>query len=106
MRTLLCAIPALLALAGPALAEPQQLDEAQLGGVAAGQEGLSPGFNLSTNESNITSNTSNTTSTFEQILGQSLGSMSTNTVYATGVNSSNVNAMGGASTDVVGNILP
>ena len=40
MRTLLCAIPALLALAGPALAEPQQLDEAQLGGIAAGQEAL------------------------------------------------------------------
>jgi hypothetical protein len=38
MRTLLCAIPALLALAGTALAEPQQLDEAQLGEVAAGQE--------------------------------------------------------------------
>lgn len=104
MRTLLCAIPALLALAGTALAEPQQLDEAQLGGIAAGQEAA--GFNLSTHESNITSNTSNTTSTFEQILGQSLGSMSTNTVYATGVNSSNVNAMGGASTDVVGSILP
>ena len=104
MRTLLCAMPALLALAGPALAEPQQLDEAQLGGIAAGQEAA--GFNLSTNESNITSNTSNTTSTFEQVLNQSLGSMSTNTVYATGVNSSNVNAMGGASTDVVGSILP
>jgi hypothetical protein len=104
MRTLLCAIPALLALAGTALAEPQQLDEAQLGGIAAGQEAA--GFNLSTNESNITSNTSNTTSTFEQVLNQSLGSMSTNTVYATGVNSSNVNGMGGASTDVVGSILP
>ena len=38
MRTLLCAIPALLALAGMASAEPQQLDEAQLGGVAAGQD--------------------------------------------------------------------
>jgi hypothetical protein len=104
MRTLLCAMPALLALAGTALAEPQQLDEAQLGGIAAGQEAA--GFNLSTNESNITSNTSNTTSTFEQVLNQSLGSRSTNTVYATGVNSSNVNAMGGASTDVVGSILP
>jgi hypothetical protein len=104
MRTLLCAIPALLALAGPALAEPQQLDEAQLGGIAAGQE--APGFNLSTSQLNTTSNTSNTTSTFEQVLNQSLGSMSTNTVYATGVNSSNVNAMGGASTDVVGSILP
>ncbi len=48
MRTLLCAIPALLALAGPALAEPQQLDEAQLGGIAAGQEAA--GFNLSTSQ--------------------------------------------------------
>ena len=48
MRTLLCAIPALLALAGPALAEPQQLDQAQLGGIAAGQGAA--GFNLSTNE--------------------------------------------------------
>ena len=106
MRTLLCAIPALLALAGPALAEPQQLDEAQLGGIAAGQEGLSPGFNLSTNESNITSNTSNTTSTFDQILGQTLSSGSSNTTYATGVNSDNVDAMGSAFTSVTGSILP
>jgi hypothetical protein len=104
MRTLLCAIPALLALAGPALAEPQQLDEAQLGGIAAGQEAA--GFNLSTNESNITSNTSNTTSTFEQILGQSLGGVSTNTTYSTGVNSDNVDAMGSAFTSVTGSILP
>jgi hypothetical protein len=106
MRTLLCAIPALLTLAGTALAEPQQLDEAQLGGIAAGQEGLSPGFNLSTNESNITSNTSNTTSTFDQILGQSLGGVSTNTIYATGVNSRAVTATGGASTLVDGSIFP
>jgi hypothetical protein len=104
MRTLLCAIPALLALAGTALAEPQQLDEAQLGGIAAGQEAA--GFNLSTNESNITSNTSNTTSTFGQVLNQSLGSMSTNTVYATGVNSSNVGATGSALTSVTGAIAP
>jgi hypothetical protein len=104
MRTLLCAIPALLALAGTALAEPQQLDEAQLGGIAAGQEAA--GFNLSTNQSNITSNTSNTTSTFEQILSQSLGGVSTNTTYSTGVNSSNVDAMGAASTNVGGSILP
>jgi flagellar hook-basal body complex protein FliE len=104
MRTLLCAIPALLALAGPALAEPQQLDEAQLGGIAAGQE--APGFNLSTSQLNTTSNTSNTTSTFEQVLNQSLGSMSTNTVYATGVNSSNVGATGSALTNVTGAIAP
>jgi hypothetical protein len=104
MRTLLCAIPALLALAGTALAEPQQLDEAQLGGIAAGQEAA--GFNLSTNESNITSNTSNTTSTFDQILGQTLSSGSSNTTYATGVNSSNVTATGSALTSVTGNIFP
>ena len=104
MRTLLCAIPALLALAGPALAEPQQLDEAQLGGIAAGQEVA--GFNLSINESNITSNTSSTTSTFEQILGQSLGGVSTNTTYSTGVNSNAVNATGIAGTTVTGSILP
>ena len=104
MRTLLCAIPALLALAGPALAEPQQLDEAQLGGIAAGQE--APSFNLSTSQLNTTSNTSNTTSTFEQVLNQSLGSMSTNTIYATGVNSSNVGATGSALTNVGGSILP
>jgi hypothetical protein len=104
MRTLLCAIPALLALAGPALAEPQQLDEAQLGGIAAGQE--APGFNLSTSQLNTTSNTSNATSTFEQVLNQSLGSMSTNTIYATGVNSSNVGATGSALTSVTGAIAP
>jgi hypothetical protein len=104
MRTLLYAMPALLALAGPALAEPQQLDEAQLGGIAAGQEAA--GFNLSTNQSNITSNTSTTTSTFDQILSQSLGGVSTNTTYSTGVNSSNVDAMGAASTNVGGSILP
>ena len=106
MRTLLCAIPALLALAGPALAEPQQLDEAQLGGIAAGQEGLSPGFNLSTNESNITSNTSNTTSTFEQILSQTLSAGSSNSTYSTGVGSTDVTATGSAITNVGGSILP
>jgi len=104
MRTLLCAIPALLALAGPALAEPQQLDEAQLGGIAAGQE--APGFNLSTSQLNTTSNTSNATSTFEQVLNQSLGGVSTNTTYSTGVNSDSVDAMGSAFTNVTGSILP
>ena len=115
MRTLLCAIPALLALAGPALAEPQQLDEAQLGGIAAGQE--APGFNLSTSQLNTTSNTSNATSTFEQVafsttnsvqetVNQSLGGVSTNNTYSTGVNSNAVNATGIAGTTVTGSILP
>ncbi len=38
MRGIFYAIPALLALADGAAAEPQQLDEAQLGDVAAGQD--------------------------------------------------------------------
>ena len=104
MRTLLCAIPALLALAGMASAEPQQLDEAQLGGIAAGQEAA--GFNLSTSESNITSNAVSTTNSVEENVFQSLGGVSTNSNYATGLNSSNVTATGSAFTGVTGTILP
>jgi hypothetical protein len=104
MRTLLCAIPALLALAGPALAEPQQLDEAQLGGIAAGQEAA--GFNLSTSQLNTTSTVNSMTNTSEQILNQSLGGVSTNSTYSTGVNSSNVGATGSALTSVTGAIAP
>jgi hypothetical protein len=103
MRTLLCAIPALLALAGPALAEPQQLDEAQLGGVAAGQDGT---WSLSTNQSSITSNAASTTNSVEENVFQSLGGVSTNSNYATGLNSSNVTATGSAFTGVTGTILP
>ena len=38
MRGIFFAIPALLALADGAVAEPQRLDEAQLGDIAAGQD--------------------------------------------------------------------
>jgi hypothetical protein len=103
MRTLLCAIPALLALAGMASAEPQQLDEAQLGGVAAGQDGS---WSLSTNQSSITSNAVSTTNSVEENVFQSLGGVSTNSNYATGLNSSNVTATGSAFTGVTGTILP
>jgi|SRR4029453_9055701 hypothetical protein len=103
MRTLLCAIPALLALAGMASAEPQQLDEAQLGGVAAGQDGT---WSLSTNQSSITSNAVSTTNSVEENVFQSLGGVSTNSNYATGLNSSNVTATGSAFTGVTGTILP
>ena len=98
MRTLLCAISALLALAGTALAEPQQLDEAQLGGIAAGN------FDISSNQRSFTSTATSTTNTSEQILGHSLQGVSTNTTYSTGVGSNNVNAMGSAFTNVTGNI--
>ena len=97
MRTLLCAIPALLALAGSALAEPQQLDEAQLGGVAAGQDisTITESTNLSTN--------SFSTSLVEEI-SQSLSGGSSNTVHATGVNSTGVSASGMAGVSVSGSI--
>ncbi|HEX2263939.1 MAG TPA: hypothetical protein VHH52_09320 [Pseudonocardiaceae bacterium] len=97
---MLCAISALLALAGTALAEPQQLDEAQLGGIAAGQ------FDISSNQSSFTSTASSMTNTSEQILGQSLQGVSTNTTYSTGVGSNNENDTGAASTMVGGTILP
>ncbi len=98
MRTLLCAISALLALAGTALAEPQQLDEAQLGGIAAGQ----------TEISTISENTNSSTNFFStsslQETNQALNGISSNTTYATGMNSSGVGAVGTAGVSVIGNI--
>ncbi len=106
MRTLLCAIPALLALAGTASAEPQQLDEAQLGGVAAGQDlGASPtSWSLSTSEITSLSTNSSSTSSVQETIGQTLSGGSTNTNYATGMNSTGVSAIGSAGTSVLGTI--
>jgi hypothetical protein len=98
MRTLLCAIPALLALAGPALAEPQQLDEAQLGGVAAGQTDIS----MISGVTNWSTNSSSTSSLQET--NQALNGISSNTTYATGVSSSDVGAVGMAGATVMGTI--
>ena len=100
MRTLLCAISALLALAGTALAEPQQLDEAQLGGIAAGN------LDISSNQSSITSTATSTTNTVESNVGQILSGGAVNNTYSTAVDSNNVNATGAASTMVGGTILP
>jgi hypothetical protein len=102
MRTLLCAIPALLTLAGTALAEPQQLDEAQLGGIAAGQD--VPGISVSTSEFNNTSTALSTTNSVAETVNQSLGGMSSNTTYSTGIGSANVGATGSAFTAVTGSI--
>ena len=96
MRTLLCAIPALLALAGPALAEPQQLDEAQLGGVAAGQTDIS----MISGVTNFSTNSSSTSSVQE--FSQILNGGSSNTVYSTGVGSTGVTASGMAGATVSG----
>jgi hypothetical protein len=98
MRTLLCAIPALLALAGPASAEPQQLDEAQLGGVAAGQTDIS----MISGVTNWSTNSSSTSSLQET--NQALNGISSNTTYATGVSSSDVGAVGMAGATVMGTI--
>ena len=106
MRTLLCAIPALLALAGTALAEPQQLDEAQLGGIAAGQIGDAAAGQ--TNISTISENTNSSTNFFStsslQETNQALNGISSNTTYATGMNSSGVGAVGTAGAIVSGTI--
>ena len=98
MRTLLCAIPALLALAGPASAEPQQLDEAQLGGVAAGQTDIS----MISGVTNFSTNSSSTSSLQET--NQALNGISSNTTYATGVSSTGVTASGMAGATVLGTI--
>jgi hypothetical protein len=98
MRTLLCAIPAFLALAGIASAEPQQLDEAQLGGVAAGQTEIS----MTSGVTNFSTNSSSTSSVQE--IGQILNGGSSNTVYATGVGSTGVTASGMAGATVMGTI--
>ena len=106
MRTLLCAIPALLALAGTALAEPQQLDQAQLGGIAAGQIGDAAAGQ--TNISTISENTNSSTNFFStsslQETNQALNGISSNTVHATGVSSTGVTANGMAGVTGLGTI--
>ncbi len=99
MRTLLCAIPALLALAGTALAEPQQLNEAQLGGIAAGQD-----TSVMTNDVTNLSTNSFSTSAVQETIGQILNGSSSNTVHATGVGSTGVTASGMAGATVLGTI--
>ena len=104
MRTLLCAIPALLALAGMASAEPQQLDEAQLGGVAAGIDSAAPSWSLSTSELTSSNTNSMSTSSVQETISQTLSGGSSNSNYATGLNSSNVTAFGSAGASVTGSI--
>ncbi len=98
MRTLLCAMPALLALAGTALAEPQQLNEAQLGGVAAGKDSIS----MTSGVTNFS--TSSISNSAVEEIGQTLNGGSSNTVYSTGVGSAGVNANGMAGVTVTGTI--
>ena len=102
MRTLFLAASTLLALAGVASAEPQKLDEGQLGTVAAGQDGMSSTWSLS----NLQPTTTNTTTSnsLQNTLSQTLGATSSATNYATGLWSSGVTASGGATTSITGNL--
>jgi hypothetical protein len=61
---------------------------------------------VSTSEFNNTSTALSTTNSVAETVNQSLGGVSSNSNYATGLNSSNVTATGSAFTGVTGTILP
>ena len=102
MRKSYLALPGVLlalAAAAPASADPVRLDEAGLGGVAAGN-----GLSLSTSQlSNTSTSTTSTLSDVSSIM-QSMTGSSVNTNYATGLASQGVTATGVAGTTVTGAI--
>ena len=110
MRKSYLALPGLLlaalAAAAPASADPVRLDEAGLGGVAAGQAVVAPGFSLSTVDATTTTTSTDVSSSVESTIGQMLGGSSSNTNYATGIGSTGVAANGSAVTNVTGSVLP
>ena len=110
MRKPLLALPGLLlalAAAAPASADPVRLDEAGLGGVAAGQTVVAvPGLSLSSVDATTTTTSTDVSSSVESTIGQMLGGSSSNTNYATGIGSTGVAATGSAATIVGGSILP
>ncbi len=109
----LAALAGLLALAAavPAAADPVRLDEAALGGVAAGAN-LAPvagGIpNLSVLDlTSATSTTDTRTSVSSQdTIAQMLRSETANSNYATGINADTVGATGNALSTVTGSITP
>jgi hypothetical protein len=88
MKKLLLSAAAFGLLSGAALAEPQKLDDSILGDVAAGF------LTLETSEvtNTLTSFADNSVSTRET--NQTLSAISGNTVYATGLASDGVSAIG------------
>src|SRR5690348_1902316 len=99
MRPFLLALPALLALSAAAAAGPQPLDEGRLAAVAAGQD-IGPSSNFSLVTSNPVTTTTTSTSTFSAMQG--LTGSASNTATALGLSSSNVSAMGSATSSVLG----
>ena len=107
MRKLLLAAPAaaLLALPAAAWAGPQQLDEGRLGGVAAGQDaGAAPSISTVVDMPTTTTNSSSVSNFQASNTNQSLTGLSSNSTYATGIFSSDIGAMGTATTTVGGSI--
>ena len=110
MRKPLLALPGLLlalAAAAPASADPVRLDEAGLGGVAAGQSvAAGPGgFSLSTVDATTTTTSTDVSSSVESTIGQTLTGSSANMNYATGIGSTGVTATGSALTNLTGSVL-
>jgi hypothetical protein len=92
----------------PATADPVRLDEAGLGGVAAGADAPAAiGIpNLSISDLTSTTNATDTrTSVFRQdAVGQDLRSVSDNANFATGINAAGVLANGSALSTVTGSV--
>ncbi len=108
-KLLLAALPGLLALAGagPAAADPVRLDEAGLGGVAAGADVVATGMpSLGVSSLTSTSNvTNNQTSVFSQdTVAQRLDGGTANANYATAIFADGVGATGNAVSNVAGTI--
>jgi uncharacterized membrane protein YqiK len=102
----LAALAGLLALAAavPATADPVRLDEAGLGGVAAGAEAAVPGLSVSDLTSVTSTTNTSASSTVADTVAQTLGSTSENVNYATGVNAAGVLANGSALSTVAGSV--
>jgi hypothetical protein len=106
----LAGLLALAAAAAPAAADPVRLDEAGLGGVAAGADvavtGVPAGLSLSSLNSTTNATNTSTSSTIQDTVAQTLGSTSSNVNYATGMSATGVGATGNASSLVTGAIMP
>jgi hypothetical protein len=103
----LAGLSALAAATGPAAADPVRLDEAGLGGVAAGADvapaGV-PGLSLLTSQTGDTRTSSTSTSSSVSSAIQSLTGATDNVNYATGISSQDVRATGNAVSSVTGTI--
>jgi hypothetical protein len=95
----LAGLLALAAAAGPAAADPVRLDEAGLGGVAAGAELSFSNQQLTSTSTSTTFNSSSVRSATQAMRGQA-----GNRNYSTALSSRNVLAAGNSVADVRGSI--